>query len=489
MSARTIYKAQILKKSKLITLLSSLNKIEFRNFEKFLGHSFFNKDQDSLKLFKILSRQYPDFEEKNIEKERVIKRLYKQEANKKIQQQFNYTMFNLTKTLEQYILWLELQEQDNDRHFLSLKAYKRRKLDKFFFKKAQEFKTELDKTEQRDAAYYNILYQLNLYIFHHPSTAKLDTEVDSFKNYVESFDLFLLSTKLIQISAILNRQFVVDEQFTIHLENAVLSKIKESPFSNYPLLQIYDILIAYQQNRKTPDPEAFPKAKALFLEHLSLFGKNEQASIASLLLNFAITLYNNGHDEFLWEQFEFYQFIEQEKLLHQKDESHPVIFFNTVQAACELGELEWVFQFIQSKEDSILKEDNMFLLAKAYYHSCNGEHDETLELLRDVHKFEFYYHNITAKALMLRTYYEQDELDLFDYLVNSFSVYIRRNNKMSPYMKEQILNFIKICNRLFQNKNYEADESEHLLKLLQTDKLFYRAWLKRQAAQIIDRRK
>ncbi|MGB0930972.1 MAG: hypothetical protein ACPGVB_09370, partial [Chitinophagales bacterium] len=63
--------------SKLIDLLKSLNKKEFRNFEKkFVNNPLFNTNDKVSAMFGFFKKYYPDFENENLTKEFAFKKIF-----------------------------------------------------------------------------------------------------------------------------------------------------------------------------------------------------------------------------------------------------------------------------------------------------------------------------------------------------------------------------------------------------------------------------
>src|SRR5438034_704455 len=60
----------------LIQLLKTLNKNEFKEFEKFVKSPFYNEGRNYENFFQILKKNYPDFDQDSITKEKIFNQLY-----------------------------------------------------------------------------------------------------------------------------------------------------------------------------------------------------------------------------------------------------------------------------------------------------------------------------------------------------------------------------------------------------------------------------
>jgi len=52
--------------------------------------------------------------------------------------------------------------------------------------------------------------------------------------------------------------------------------------------------------------------------------------------------------------------------------------------------------------------------------------------------------------MLLKTYYELDELDAFESLADSFKVYLRRKKNLSDSHRRNYLNLVKYVQKLYQ---------------------------------------
>jgi len=65
-----------MKKSKLLSYLSTFSKDEFKSFEAFIASPYFNTKPDLITFFGLLKKAAPDFKEKKVEKTIIYKALY-----------------------------------------------------------------------------------------------------------------------------------------------------------------------------------------------------------------------------------------------------------------------------------------------------------------------------------------------------------------------------------------------------------------------------
>jgi len=106
----------------------------------------------------------------------------------------------------------------------------------------------------------------------------------------------------------------------------------------------------------------------------------------------------------------------------------------------------------------------MYTYNFAHIHFAKGNYDSAIELLRDV-EFSDVYLNLSAKALLAKIYYEDDELDVLMSHLESFRMYVRRNKVIGEARKTVFNNFIRFTRRLLKfdkgdNKGLDQLQSE-----------------------------
>jgi hypothetical protein len=91
---------------------------------------------------------------------------------------------------------------------------------------------------------------------------------------------------------------------------------------------------------------------------------------------------------------------------------------------------------------------------------------------------------MTAKTMLLKMYYEQDELDALESLLESMRTYMQRK-KVIGYHKTNYKNFIRYTKKLLKVNPYNKLLVERLRKEIETtNPLTEQEWLLRQLGQL-----
>ena len=106
-------------------------------------------------------------------------------------------------------------------------------------------------------------------------------------------------------------------------------------------------------------------------------------------------------------------------------------------------------------------------------------------MLNNVEYMDVYY-ILDSKILLLKTYYELEEVDAFYSLIDSFYVYLRRNELISDYQKTICLNFVKFVKKLMRIKLGDKAAAEKLLQELnENQQVASISWLIKKTQEFI----
>ncbi|MGB1242987.1 MAG: hypothetical protein ACPG49_10730, partial [Chitinophagales bacterium] len=126
-------------------------------------------------------------------------------------------------------------------------------------------------------------------------------------------------------------------------------------------------------------------------------------------------------------------------------------------------EFAWTEEFIETYKDKLAPNfrQNAYAYNLAYLYFHQNQFDNALKLLHEV-TFEDIGYSIKSRTLLLRVYYELDEIDPFYSLIDSFKIYLKRNKLLSESRKKIYLNFIKFIARL---SRLPKGQNSRLLKI------------------------
>jgi len=448
-------------KSKLLELFGFLEKDELREFEKFVSSPFFNKDQKVVDLYNYIRKYYDNLDSPKLTKQHFIKKAYKTDqalGNRRI----NYLMSDLTKLIEDYWLWKELDKMELARERLMLKTYKERKVEKQFFNYFERLRQYHQKRKKRGSNYYYHEFSINHDVMLFIDNIKGAKEEDYLPATSASLDAFYCVTKLRYILEMifLNSNSIRDYQIP-DLE-LILNLANQEGVVELPLFQIYWRLINFL---KSPTEENYQKLKPFVIEHFDELEKEDQFDTIVAMLNTTYLNYVKSSKRWgLVEAFELYKFALEKEFFLVDGKLSSNLFNNVTSLGCQLQEFDWLKQFfvtysVQLKEE---ERENLMAYNQGFLAVHMKQYEEAIDYMRVVEFDKKYL--LVAKSLLLRCYYELRDYEVFYYdYCKAYEQFLRRSkdfpkNKISTY-----LSFIQIARKLHKSKLTRSKDNSKLL--------------------------
>ncbi len=437
-----------MEKSKLIEVLKTLSKTEFKEFSKYVEGTATRKVSGVLMLFNYLKKHHPEYPEAKIDKEVVYKKLFKEPGN--VNKKMLDLMSRLYQVLEDFLLKKELYESPNDRNFLVLQVLKKRKLDKLFFQKVSQVKKEWEKETPAGIEQLYNEYKLAKTCFIHPNYSLFPGQEIDQHVLVDKLDKHYFAAKLHSNLCIEATQFSLNKAESINYKNLVDEILSHWELNQDKLLPQITLLGELLSAYRTKNFDSYHQCKKSFFESIDLYDVYESHDLFATLQHSAYENYRLGKKEFLREIFELNKLGAEYKLFIENGYIPEYMFKNVVIIACTVNELDWTKNFIEEYKsylDENSRED-IVQLCKAILEFHKGNFEESLQAIAMV-KLTNAAYGAQLRELQLKCYYELEEYEeLFFNMVRSFGAYISRNDKLSPIYKEGCQNFIKYANKL-----------------------------------------
>jgi hypothetical protein len=273
----------------------------------------------------------------------------------------------------------------------------------------------------------------------------------------------------------------------IQIENIdnVIQLANVSPYNTIPSINIYyKMFSTYQDENNT---ENYFELRKLTQSYINIFPLEEQKEIYSTILGYCINKINKNQVDFFRETFEVYKDGIKENVLITDNSLSVTTYRNIVIAALRVEEFSWAENFIfeYAKYVNEKYRDNAveFSLARLEFYKKNFK--QVLTHLNNVN-YEDVWYNINAKTIYLHAYYELDEFDALESLLQAFKMYIRREKSLSADRKVHYLNLIKFTSALMK---LNAKEQPKVLKLkeeiLATKGVVSKPWLLEKVEDMI----
>ncbi|RMG20780.1 MAG: hypothetical protein D6730_19185 [Bacteroidetes bacterium] len=473
--------------SKLIQIMRTLSAAELARFDKYVHSPFFTVHDDTIRLFEEVYATYPAFEPEALDAERVYARIYPGAA---------YNDGRM-RTLRKYLLKLllgflgqvELEKNSLELDRYQVQALYKRGLDKYFLKQMEDAERKLEEFPHLNADYFKYRFQLAQLRIEHQVTRESRWAPRERTEALQALDHYYLAEKLNYASALIMNRAVFEDGNTLPPLLKEVLQYCEQELPELPLVvQAYFHLI---QVMVSPQHVQHYRAlrKLLGLPHHG-FEPHDLLNIYSFLINYCNQQYRKGAEQFLTEMFELYREILPVGLLFDNNMTASHHYKNITTLGLRLGEYEWTEEFIETYKNHIATEyrQGVYNYNKAHLLAYRRDFSGALKHLRQVNFIDPFY-RISYNLLLLKIYYECEEVEPFYALCTSFQTFMRRKKKLSASEREIYLNFIKFAKALFQIKTGEHHQAARVRKRLEAcHKLIEQKWLMEKLEELEGKR-
>lgn len=466
-----------MQKSVLVEIVRSFSRKEMRDIHKWLQSPAHNQRQDVIKLFDYLDKHLSGTEEA-LEKEQAWKHIFPGQLYDDAY--MRQVMYFLLKAIEEHLVFT-YYTSDGIRHQLALsRIYRRRKLDKAY-KQAHRLGWEiLHKQPLR-----NDFYLLNKYFFEQiEHEHRMDISQSAPVNLQETANAlekwFVEERLRISKDMLANQSIYRQMNYNHGLLDVVLSYVDEKNMLQEPAIAVY--YYAYMAFTNPNEESYFDELEHRIHSQVEYFNRLEVRTLYLAALNYCVPKINQGSLDFARRAFKLYKRGIETNILLENETLSRYTFLNTVSSALKVGEFDWAEQFIE-RYQHVLEEKQRkgtvnFSLSRLYFEK--GDYDKAQRFLVEF-EYDDMLQNIIAKNMLLRIYYEQDELDAFESLLESLRIYLQRKEALDSTRKTAYKNMISLMKKLLHLNIYSRPQKEKFRELvLQTNPLAERDWLLKQ---------
>lgn len=485
--------------SKLILLLKSFNKQEFKKLGKFVRSPYFIKERKCFPLLTALSNFYPAFDPEMVTSEKIYIRLFpgKSYGDSRSVSLLLTLSSDLYRMCKSFLAVLELESDEETAEHLLLEQLRKRKLNR-------EYEREFSKALKRRTGFNSGSIDLyNNYRLHFSNGEYQKTQgnipgvLSAFTESGESILAFGLVTayKYNEIRTICENSYNIKppHSFIIDLfENLnsrqLIERLRVNNDKYYPML--YANYLIYMISKQTDELKYMEELKTLLAQRLDDYGRTEKFILYSVLVSALIRLENTNYKiEHTKELFEVYNIMFQKGIYKFRDEDTlDVSFFrNIISVAFELRKLDWAEEFIHkaSRELPEKLRDSMTNNSLANLYFLKEDFNKALGYINRVN-FDYPLHKIDSKTLTFRIYYELGEYEHAISVLDTARQYLQKGTELASIFRERNLNFVKYSAELIRRKTTgNIRDIDLTLKKLAAEKAVeLSGWLKRKFEEI-----
>ena len=466
-----------MQKSVLAEIIRSLSRKEMRDIHKWLQSPAHNQRQDVIRLFDFLGKNLST-DDDGAEKEKAWKAVFPGEPYDDAY--IRQVMYFLLKAIEEFLVFEDFTA-DKVRYQLSLtRIYRKRKLEKAY-KQAHRLGSEsLDKQSLR-----NGFYLLNKFFFeqeeHEHRMAITQNAPANLQETADALEKWFIEERLrISKDMLAHHRIYQKISYNHGLLEEALTYTNRNKMLEEPAIAVY--YFTYMALIDPSEETYFEKLEHFILTEMQRFEQSEVRTLYRAALNYCTAKVNQGNLEYCRKALKFYRQGLDTGILIENNEITRYIFSNAVAFAMKIGEFDWAEKFIEQYQQYLEEKERKgtvnFSLARLYFEK--GDYDKAQRYLVEF-EYDDMLQNIVAKTMLLKVYYEQDELDAFESLLESLRIYLQRKEALDPARKAAYKNLISLMKKLLHLNPYSKAQTERLRNLVETtNPLMERDWLLRQ---------
>lgn len=458
-----------MKKVKLIRLLNSLDESEKADLSRFLSSPYFNTDSEITRLYEVLTTKWPDHPDT---KEEVYQQVfpglpYDDKA-------FRYLTSQLNKQIERFLAIRAYEKHPHRSDLDLLREFTERQLEKEYQQTLRRLREAADQWAGRDASFFYHQLEIATVEERHFALQRKRTYDPALQQITSQLDRYYFLQKLKYSCAMLDRQHVIEGPYDPKLSPALIDLLQHQQYFEEPLIHIY--YRVYMALHEEEEAAYFEKLRDSLLGSQEAIAAEEWRDLYYFAINYCLRKIRQGKTDFLAEALNLYRTGIDRHILLDGGQLSPWTFTNVVKLALRLGKYEWINAFIdefvhllpeQFRSDAL-----HYNLAERYYYT--HDYDQAIEHLNQVRLSDLNYH-LGSRVLLAKVYYEEGSEEPLLSLLAAFTMFLKRNKKVSTPLKKTYLNFCEALFRILKRRPGRWDSLETFIR--ETTMLTDRAWL------------
>ncbi|HND86982.1 MAG TPA: hypothetical protein PK971_01570 [Saprospiraceae bacterium] len=376
---------------------------------------------------------------------------------------FNHTCSFLVQRIESFLAWQEMEQDEKWRHWMLCRSLRKRGANEHFLRRSGAALQALEQQPLRNAEHHLVSFLLESERIQHRVLHERESPT-GLSRVTEPLDRFFTLENLRWAGTALSLQARYGAHNLLAFSTPVLQNAAQADAAQAP--EIVLMRLAYETMQDTENEENFRQLKALIADKSHLFSSAENRDLYLLAINFCLRRHNRGErPAYTREAFALYREALERGLLFEHGLLPKFTFNNILRLACIGGERDWARAFLDLYREHLPAEDreNTYRFNLASWHYLGGDYAQVPGLLQT---FDFADRDtqLSARQMLLRSYFETQEWFALDSLLKSFYSFLRRRHDIG-YQRLMYLNLIKFTRKLMSgplNKRKTASLRERI---------------------------
>jgi hypothetical protein len=444
-------------------ILQTLDESERRRLRKFVHSPYHNQREDVSILIEYLLDP-----KRNPIRERVFKHIFPKKAyNDAILRQ---TTHWATQIVHRFLAIETLEKQAGQEDLLTATALSKRGFSEMAEKRIGE---NILQNSQRAAL--GVRQSFDFEEMRYESMAKNSREnVDILENLVKHFTDFTVA-EIFRIACMsLNKRSLTNQNIVPPFLQEAISAMESGKYADNLAIMLY-----YNAYRALTSGETifFDELKNGLKTALVQLPKPETRDFLMNAINYAIRKHNKGEKIWTREVLELYRFGLQSGLLLENNQLSKYTYSNISTLALLLEEWDWTWQFINDYKKFLPNED-----ANAFFHYNlanwffrKKDFPNTLIQLQSADISEAL-QGLEARKMLLVSYYETEAWEALSSLIESYTIFLKRNQKKVGYATH-FHNLLRFTRSLLHFRRDKTGIEIVLEELKETKEVAAKDWL------------
>lgn len=492
-------------KHELLEILKTFSDHEKKRFGKFLNSAYFNKSPKIIRLFNILRKFHPYYNNKKITKLYIYKKLdYDKPFNDST---IRNLLYDLQIIAEKYLRQINIERNLAESNVFQREEFWNRELDMLYAINLENSEIFMSKKRHTDITNTMSRFKLNSDKFYFDLAYGI---MDS-QNYSKDAELF--KTSIINLVNYFIAEFLKHNETLYSTAQAFKTKAKEQYAKDFLKLFNIEKLVAYV--KKNSPANGF--IADIYLKLLNAFMNFGKESYYTELFGI-VTKYSNklspaenkylygrlidyckmkieikkSQDKYENELFKLYDIILKNSYYPGdfKGNIRVSIYKDIFNTAFKLKKLQWLEGFVNSFKNKIHPDYRKDLTAysMAIINFEKGKFKEAADLLNKIKMDDFIY-EIDARGLQIQVTHHLGNVDAMHYMIDRYKNYLFHHRKMTHEERSSHDNFIKFMLRLVHYMKGEEKINLNTLhtSVAKTRYVLNKEWVLRKAISLAKR--
>lgn len=459
-------------KTKLIKLLSTFSVLEWKRFGRFVHSPYHNANEQLKVLYSLLKKAFPFEVLKDLEQERIYKKIYGKELFKL--SKFQNLCSDLYELATDFMVDVYLKKEKRKKKKLVIDALSERNYE-LFRGASQQLIKEVDAQEYfLDGDDFLLLFQLHEGLHHHSESDRYTINLLNFDKARKNLTAFYENH---------NTQLTAEGKGSQNFLN------KNDNLDNIKSNQLKELFQAVIELHKHEKMEHYFALKGKIVNNWNQLKTKYKIDLLIHLINFSYTNVFIQKKFGQKEIFELYKLGIMDKLFIFNGKMRDSEFLNIGIIGFSLSKNSWTEQFIRDHKKYLPVEGREILLSFIYAYKANfhNNYKKVIELLSTLNPSNKIMYLPKIKTLLIRAYFnglsqgEEHYRSPMNYEIESFKKMLLRNDKLPELRNRAYINFLDLTKKLIalhskgENKLEQIDIFESLLNA--TQPLALKKWL------------